>query len=128
MNRQGDDVVRDGSKIKPKWDPRYYQLSCKNNTPEADASVDQYSIAMVMLQVLLGRRHPLFKYAVQHKKVIIVTLLTPSPLLMVYISALFQGGPGAAPESVVFVTVGAERVAHCKITQAHHRGRAPYGF
>ena len=68
-------MVRDGSNTKPKWDSRYYQVSCKNNTPDADASVDQYSIAMVMVQVLLGRGHPLFKYAAQHKKVRIITLL-----------------------------------------------------
>jgi hypothetical protein len=67
--RQGDDVVRDGSKSKPQWDPRYHQLSCKNNTPDADASVDQYSIAIVMVQVMLGRAHPLYKHAVAHKKV-----------------------------------------------------------
>ena len=81
-------MVRDGSKTKPKWDSRYYQLSCKNNTPDADASVDQYSIAMVMVQVLLGRGHPLFKYAVQHKKVRILAhfigiLPLVAPLLIV---------------------------------------------
>jgi hypothetical protein len=42
--RQGGDVVRDGSKSKPQWDARYHQLSCKNNTPDADASVDQYAV------------------------------------------------------------------------------------
>ena len=62
-------MVRDGSKSKPQWDARYHQLSCKNNTPDADASVDQYSIAIVMVQVMLGRAHPLYKHAVTHKKV-----------------------------------------------------------
>ena len=72
--RQGGDVVRDGSKSEPQWNPRYHQLSCKNNTPDADASVDQYSLAIVMIQVMLGRAHPLYKHAVTQKKVRMIAL------------------------------------------------------
>jgi hypothetical protein len=79
-NRRGGDVVRDGSKLKPQWDPRYHQLSCKNNTPDADASVDQYSIAIIMVQVMLGRAHPLYKHAVTQKKVRMIALLAYSCL------------------------------------------------
>ena len=83
-------MVRDGSKSKPQWDTRYHQLSCKNNTPDADASVDQYSIAIVMVQVMLGRAHPLYKHAVTLKKVRMMRSLyglTPaSSLHIVYIS------------------------------------------
>ena len=96
-------MVRDGSKTKPKWDSRYYQLSCKNNTPDADASVDQYSIAMVMLQVLLGRGHPLFKYAVQHKKVRIIHLLAYCLLSLRLNSPPFQGRSRSALESIFHV-------------------------
>ena len=78
---QGGDVVRNGSKFKPQWDARYHQLSCKNNTPDADASVDQYSIAIVMVQVMLGRAHPLYKHAVTHKKVRKIALWAYSGLL-----------------------------------------------
>ena len=76
--RQGCDVVRDGSKSKPQWDARYHQVSCKNNTPDADASVDQYSIAIVMVQVLLGRAHPLYKHAVTQRKVRMIAVLAYS--------------------------------------------------
>ncbi len=46
----------------------------KNNTPDADASVDQYSIAIVMIQVMLGRAHLLYKHAVTQKKVWMIAL------------------------------------------------------
>ena len=90
--RQGGDVVRDGSKTKPQWNPRYHQLSCKNNTPDADASVDQYSISIVMVQVMLGGAHPLYKHAVTQKKVRMIAILAYSCLSLniVYISPPFQ--------------------------------------
>ena len=96
-------MVRDGSKSKPQWDPRYHQLSCKNNTPDADASVDQYSIAIVMLQVMLGRAHPLYKHAVTQKKVRMIAVLAYSLLPLHFTSFTFrrplnQGGSGPARE------------------------------
>ena len=68
-SRKGQDVVQDGYKKRVQFNRAYFHCSAKNNTDQADASVDQYSLALVMMQVLLGSQHKLYVYATRSKKV-----------------------------------------------------------
>ncbi len=69
--RHGKDVMADGfhtGRTAP-WRARYHQCSTKNNTLAADETVDQFSIALLILQITLGRTHPMVQSAVNTKKV-----------------------------------------------------------
>ena len=68
-SRKGQDVVQDGYKKRVQFNRTHFHCSAKNNTDQADASVDQYSLALVMIQVLLGSQHKLYVYATRSKKV-----------------------------------------------------------
>jgi hypothetical protein len=68
-SRKGKDVVQDGYHKRAQFNRTYFHCSTKNNTDQADASVDQYSLALVMIQVLLGSNHKLYVHATRSKKV-----------------------------------------------------------
>ena len=68
-SRKGQDVVQDGYHKRAQFNKTYFHCSAKNNTDQADASVDQYSLALVMIQVLLGSQHKIYLYAIRSKKV-----------------------------------------------------------
>ena len=67
--RYGGDVVRDGQKKPAPWSASYYHLSENNNTALADCSVDQFSMAMLIILVLMGRSHTVFYYASKYRQV-----------------------------------------------------------
>jgi hypothetical protein len=62
-------VVRDGQKKPGPWSASYYHLSETNNTALADCSVDQFSMAMLIILVLMGRAHTVFYYASKYRQV-----------------------------------------------------------
>lgn len=69
--RHGRDVMADGFhtvRTAP-WRARYHQCSTKNNTARADETVDQFSVALLILQITLGRTHPIAQAAITTKKV-----------------------------------------------------------
>jgi hypothetical protein len=69
-SRLGRDVVSDGYKTRIEWSSKSYHCSSKNNTVYADASVDQFSLAFVIIEVLLGRNHIICLNMRRRKKVL----------------------------------------------------------
>ena len=71
-SRHGRDVMVDGfhtgARTVP-WRARYPHCSTKNNTCMADETVDQFSVALLILQITLGKTHPIAEVAVSSKKV-----------------------------------------------------------
>ena len=68
-SRLGHDVVPDGHKKRLEWTSKSYHCSSKSCTVFADASVDQFSLAFVMIEVLLGRNHIICQNMRRRKKV-----------------------------------------------------------
>jgi hypothetical protein len=69
QSRLGRDVVPDGHKTRLEWNSKSYHCSSKNSTVYADASVDQFSLAFVIIEVLLGRDHIICLNMRRRKKV-----------------------------------------------------------
>jgi serine/threonine protein kinase len=67
--RYGKDSVRDGSnqKLAP-WSSSRYHISSRNGTTKSNASVDQFSVTMLIIQVLMGRSHAVFQTAAKFKR------------------------------------------------------------
>jgi serine/threonine protein kinase len=70
-SRYGSDVMVDGfhTERTVPWRARYPHCSTKNNTCMADETVDQFSVALLILQLTLGKTHPIAQVAVSTKKV-----------------------------------------------------------
>ena len=68
-SRLGHDVVPDGHKTRLEWTSKSYHCSSKSCTVFADASVDQFSLAFVMIEVMLGRNHIICQNMRRRKKV-----------------------------------------------------------
>ena len=68
-SRLGHDVIPDGHKKRLEWTNKSYHCSSKSSTVFADASVDQYSLAFVIIEVLLGRNHVICQIMRLRKKV-----------------------------------------------------------
>ena len=65
----GKDSVRDGSNLKlVPWSSSRYHISSRNGTAKSDASVDQFSVTMLIIQVLMGRSHAVFQTAAKFKR------------------------------------------------------------
>ena len=135
--RHGEDVMADGfhSGHTAPWRARYHQCSTKNNTREADETVDQFSVALLILQITLGRTHPIAQTAVITKTVSYRPLvdaestftygLSPSALGMR--RCLISGGPGAPSTwTILRVATRNTRYPCCKASKARHRARVAH--
>ena len=55
-----------------------YHISAKNGSPQSDASVDQFSMSMLIIYVLMGRPHTVFRIASSYKRVLLDLKSLPS--------------------------------------------------
>ena len=99
-SRYGKDSVRDGSNLKlVPWSSSRYYVSSRNGTAKSNASVDQFSMTMLIIQVLLGRSHAVFHVATKFKRLALDLKSLPSkedqqilPILLELVNCLEVDG------------------------------------